>query len=91
MKVDVFDTYVAGKSGDTLHFDIFVRSGSSKELALSYGRQFLKQINEDSEGLESERCNFCHSEAANGKIKKEVEANGCFILQMEGCPNPYTR
>jgi len=91
MKVDVFDTYAVGKSGDTLHFDIFVRSGSSKEVALSYCHKFLNEIGENSEDFEGERCNFCHSEMVNDKIKKEVEKNGYFILQMEGCPNPYIR
>ncbi len=89
MRIDVYDTYATSKKGHTIHFDVFLPHGSSKETALRYARQFLDAIGESSEKLKSERCNFCHTESANPTVAESIERGGCYILQMEGCPNPY--
>ena len=89
MKIDVYDTYATSKKGNTIHFDVFLQHGGKKETALHYAKQFFESIGESSEGLKSERCSFCHTESANQSISEEIESAGYFILQMEGCPNPY--
>lgn len=89
MKIDVYDTYSTSKNGSTIHFDVFLPHGDNKETALRYARQFLDAIGEPSQGLKSERCNFCHSESANPMVEAEINRSGHYILQMEGCPNPY--
>ncbi len=89
MKIDVYDTYAVSKSGKTIHFDVFLPNGGSKESALNYARAFLKSIGEPEDELKSERCNFCHSEKAHPVVEAEIIKSGHFILQMEGCPNPF--
>jgi len=89
MKIDVHDTYATSKNGNTIHFDVLLPHGSSKETALRYARQFLDTIGESLESLKSERCNFCHTESANPAVAESIERTGHYILQMEGCPNLY--
>jgi hypothetical protein len=62
MKIDVYDTYATSKAGKTIHFDVFLPNGGSKETAVQYARIFLESIGEAADALKSERCNFCHSE-----------------------------
>ncbi len=89
MRIDVYDTHATSKNGSTIHFDVFLPHGGNKETALRYARQFLDAIGESSEGLKSERCNFCHTESASSVVAESIERSGHYILQMEGCPNPY--
>lgn len=89
MNIDVYDTYATSNSGKTIHFDVFLPSGGDKETAVRYARTFLESIGETAEALKSERCNFCHSERANPVVEIEIAKSGHYILQMEGCPNPY--
>ncbi len=88
MKIDVYDSY-AKFEGRVMHFDVFVKSGTSSASALQYGKKWLHSIGESTEGLEQSRCNFCHSEMANPEVERAIQTNGHFILQMEGCPAPY--
>ena len=89
MNIDVYDTYATSKAGKTIHFDVFLPSGGNKEAALRHAHAFLKSIGETAEALKSERCTFCHSERANPVVEAEIATSGHYILQMEGCPNPY--
>ena len=89
MKIDVFDTYASSREGKTIHFDVFLPQGKSAETALGYARQFLESIGEPPESAQSHLCRYCHSEIANPLVEAEIEKSGHFILQMEGCPNPY--
>lgn len=89
MKIDVYDTYALSKTGQTIHFDIFLPHSGDKETAVQYARAFLESIGETSAGLKSERCNFCHTESAPPSIEAEITKSGHYVLQMEGCPNPY--
>jgi len=88
MKIDVYDSY-ARSNGRLMHFDIFVRSGTSELTALEHGRNWLDSLGENSNALEQSRCNFCHSEMANPEVARTIENQGYFVLQMEGCPAPY--
>ncbi|MFM9865799.1 MAG: DUF2024 family protein [Micropepsaceae bacterium] len=89
MKIDVYDTYATSRAGKTIHFDVFLPTGGNKETALRHAYAFLKSIGELADALKSERCNFCHSEQANPVVEAEIAKSGHYILQMEGCPNPY--
>jgi len=89
MDIDVYDTYATSKVGKTIHFDVFLPSGGSKEDALKYATTFLESIGEVAGALKSERCNFCHTEPAHPVVEAHITKSGHYILQMEGCPNPY--
>lgn len=88
MKIDVYDSYANSRDGRLMHFDVFVKSGTSAEVAWRRGRDWLESIGENPVGLEQSRCNFCHTEVANPEVQRAVEHEGFFILQMEGCPSP---
>lgn len=88
MKIDVYDSYAQRADGGQMHFDVFVESGASADLALSYGRAWLASIGESGDSLNQSRCNFCHTESANPAVQTMVLQQGFFILQMEGCPEP---
>ncbi|MEZ5690455.1 MAG: DUF2024 family protein [Rickettsiales bacterium] len=89
MKIDVYDTYASSSKGGTIHFDVLLPNGGSKEDAVKFARAFLEEIGESAGALKQERCNFCHSESANQLVEQSIAEKGHFILQMEGCPNPY--
>ncbi len=89
MKIDVYDTYATSKAGKTIHFDVLLPNGGSKETAIKYAHAFLESIGEAADALKSERYNFCHSEPAHPVVEAEIAKSGHYILQMEGCPNPY--
>lgn len=88
MKIDVYDSYAQKSDGTVIHFDVFVESGTPAAQALTYGRRWLLDIGEQSAGLEQSRCNFCHSEIANPAVQQQIQSEGFYILQMEGCPEP---
>jgi len=88
MNIDVYDSY-ARSNGRLMHFDVFVASGTSAEVALDYGKKWLESMRENADGLNLSRCNFCHSEVANPDVARNIKKEGFFILQMEGCPAPY--
>jgi len=88
MKVDVFDTYTKSVKGHTMHFDVLVPEGTSADKAFEYGKEWLESIGEDSKGLRQELCNFCHTELARSVVESDIQKNGYYILQMQGCPNP---
>jgi len=89
MNIDVYDTYATSKIGKTIHFDVFLASGGNKETAVQYAHAFLESIGETADALKSERCNFCHTEPAHPVVEAAIVKHGHYILQMEGCPNPY--
>lgn len=89
MKIDVYDTYAISKAGKTIHFDVLLPNGAGKEKAVLFAREFLERIGEFSDALKQERCNFCHSENADGDLQEYINKNGHYILQMENCPNPF--
>ncbi len=89
MKIDVFDTYAHTVSSSVLHFDVLLPNGASKEHALQYAQSFLASIGLEDTRIATVRCDFCHSQAATLPISEAIKKDGYFILQMEGCPNPY--
>lgn len=88
MKIDVYDAYARMTDGRLMHFDVFVKQGTSADVALRHGRDWLTSLGENPASLEQSRCRFCHTEVANPQVQRTVEDQGFFILQMEGCPAP---
>ena len=88
MKIDVYDSYATKQNGQIMHFDVLVESNTPASQALSFGQQWLGSLGEQAQALTQSRCNFCHSEIANPKVRDEIKQRGFFILQLEGCPQP---
>ncbi len=88
MRLDVFDTYVQRDDGETMHFDVLMPKGSTQESAQSKATHWLQSLGVTVANLQLESCRFCHSEDATPEIARDVETQGYFILQMEGCPSP---
>ena len=85
MEIDVYDTFVSSKKGNTIHFDVLLPSGGKKEDASKYARIFLEKIGEAAEALDS--CKFCHSEKADVKVEKKIQSDGHHIVQIDGYPD----
>ncbi len=88
MQIDVYDSYAQSRKGHIMHFDVFVEKGTSKDKAFEYGCLWLKEIDENVDGFEQSRCNYCHTELSNPDVNDLIHKNGYYILQMEGCPKP---
>jgi len=87
MNIDVHDTYARTVEGDLLHFDVLVEQGAGKQ-ALRYAEEWLKGIRREANNINQENCRFCHTETATPEIQKDIDVQGFFIIQMEGCPSP---
>jgi len=88
MKLDVFDTYVTQGNGEQMHFDVLLPQGGTQQQAETYAIQWLESIGVRTNNIHLDKCNFCHSEAANPEIEHAISINGYAILQLEGCPSP---
>jgi len=85
MDFHIFDTYVKSKEGDTMHFDV-VTDKSDTEKAISFAKEWLKSIGEESVKVTTEECRFCHTQSVPEDMEIEIMTNGYFISKMEGCP-----
>ena len=85
MNFHVFDTYVKSKEGHTMHFDV-ITDNNNIEKAISFAKEWLKIINEESSKVTTEECKFCHTESVSEEIEIEIMTNGYFIVKMDGCP-----
>ena len=85
MEFHVFDTYVKSKDGHTMHFDI-VTDKNDTEKAISFAKEWLKPIDEESSKVTTEECKFCHTQSVAEDIEIEIMTNGYFVSKMEGCP-----
>lgn len=85
MNFHVFDTYVKAKDGHTMHFDV-ITDNNNLEKAISFAKEWLKSINEDSVKVTTEECRFCHTESVPEDVEIEIMTNGYFISKMDGCP-----
>ncbi|MEW8276322.1 MAG: DUF2024 family protein [Candidatus Thiodiazotropha taylori] len=88
MKIDIYDSRVQLAGGDAMHFDILLPSGEDSTAAIRYARQWLRTIGIDSNTLELERCQFCHTETATPELQHAINTQGFAVIQMEGCPAP---
>lgn len=86
MKVAVWDTYVTRKDGKTMHFDIIVpEEQKNEEIIYNYGKNFLKNRNQEGQVLSSKECNFCHVEGIKPEWEDSIKQHGHFIFEMENC------
>ena len=74
-----------------MHFDVFVEQGTSPEVVLRYGKEWLKSIGENPAGLKQSRCHFCHTKVTNPEVQRLVNNEGVFILQMEAALRQYNQ
>jgi hypothetical protein len=85
MDFHVFDSYVKANDGHTMHFDV-ITDKNDTEKAISFAKEWLKSIGEDSVKVTTEECKFCHSESVPEDMEIEIMTNGYFIAKMDGCP-----
>ena len=85
MNFHVFDTYVKAKDGHTIHFDV-ITDNNNIEKAISFAKEWLKSINEDSAKITTEEYRFCHTQSVSEDVEIEIMTNGYFISKMDGCP-----
>jgi hypothetical protein len=88
MQLDVFNTYVTRDDGVVMHFDVLMPKGSASEHAQSNALDWLQTIGITANQVLLDSCQYCHSEDATPEIERDVQQQGYFILQMEGCPSP---
>lgn len=89
MQLDVYDTYARTADGRRLHFDVLVLN-DTHDRAQTFAEDWLKSIGIAGAEVTLERCRFCHTESASPEVARQVARDGYLILQMEGCPNPFT-
>lgn len=86
MEVAVWDTYVTRKDGSIMHFDIIAPSEiKDTNIIYNYGKKYLKTKGQEQQDLTSKECKFCHMESVKQSWEDEINKNGYFIIEMEGC------
>ena len=85
MEIHVYDTYVKAKDGHTMHFDV-ITGEKNHDKALTYGREWLKSVDEAGATMTTNECQFCHSQGAPAPVEQQIKEKGYFIQKMEGCP-----
>jgi hypothetical protein len=80
----VFDTYVKAKDGYTIHFDVITDTNDVQK-AISFAKEWLKTIGEESSKVSTEECKFCHTQSVPEDMEIEIMTNGYFISKMDGC------
>lgn len=85
MEVAVYDTHVAKKNGQPMHFDVIVPKGESQERVFDFGRKYLKNVGQEGQPLAAKECVFCHVERASDKVERAIKQHGYLIKEMEGC------
>lgn len=83
MQIQVYDTYVERKDGETMHFDVFLeKENGSPEKAVESGRKYLDSVGEKEAKITSEECSYCHVQDATEEQIKSINENGYFIYKM---------
>lgn len=85
MEFHVFDTYVKAKDGHIIHFDV-VTDRRESEKAISFAKEWLESIGEETATVTTEECKFCHTQSVPDDMEIEIMTSGYFIAKMEGCP-----
>lgn len=85
-KVNVWDTYVTKKDGQVMHFDIVAPVEiEDASIIYKYGKDYLKSKGQEGQALSSEQCRLCHIEHVRDSWQKDINEQGYFIIEMEGC------
>ncbi|MDH5416193.1 MAG: DUF2024 family protein [Nitrosopumilus sp.] len=85
MDFHIFDTYVKAKDGHTMHFDI-VTDNSDTEKAISFAKEWLREIGEETAKVSTEECKFCHTQSVPEDMEIEIMTNGYYVQKIDGCP-----
>ena len=85
MDFHVFDTYVKAKDGHTMHFDV-VTDANDTEKAISFAKEWLNGIVEETAKVTTEECRFCHTQSVPEDMEIEIMTNGYYIQKIDGCP-----
>lgn len=86
MEVAVWDTYVKKKDGTVMHFDIIAPSTLRDTTVIhAFGRAYLRTKGQEGQPLTAKECRFCHVETVRSKWAEQIEQQGYFIIEMEGC------
>lgn len=86
MKIAVWDTYVTKKDGTVMHFDIMAPAEIKDENTIyNFGKQYLKEKNQDGQPLTSKECSFCHVEMLKPQWEADIKQKGFYIYEMENC------
>jgi len=86
MKVTVWDTYVTKKDGSIMHFDIIAPDTINDEDVIhAFGKEYLKQKNQEGQQLTAKECRFCHVESLKPQWEAAIASLGYFIFEMENC------
>ena len=84
MDFHVFDTYVKAKDGHTMHFDI-VTDKNDTEKAISFAKEWLREIGEETAKVSTEECRFCHTQSVPEDMEIEIMTNGYYVQKIDGC------
>lgn len=85
-KVNIWDTYVTKKDGSMMHFDIVAPVDvKDTDTIYRYGKAYLKTKGQEGQALSSKQCRLCHIETLRPEWEIEIDSNGYFIIEMEGC------
>ncbi|MDH6254244.1 hypothetical protein M2347_003971 [Chryseobacterium sp. H1D6B] len=86
MQAAVWDTYVTKDNGTVMHFDIIVPSEIKDSAVIyRYGKEYLKEKNQEKQALTSNECSFCHIETVLPEWEAAINKKGYFIIEMENC------
>ena len=85
MDFHVFDTYVKAKDGHTMHFDIVTDKSDTKK-AISFAKEWLREIGEETAKVSTEECRFCHTQSVPEDMEIEIMTNGYYVQKIDGCP-----
>lgn len=87
MKVAVWDTYVKSQDGDVLHFDIIAPEELKDPTSIyTFGKEYLKTINEENGLINTSECQFCHIEEPTEEMLASINKCGYYILEMDKIP-----
>ena len=85
-KVNVWDTYVTKKDNSVMHFDILAPVEiDDTAIIYEYGKNYLKTKGQEGQALSSKQCRLCHIETLRPAWEKDIDEQGYFIIEMEGC------
>ena len=84
MDFHVFDTYVKAKDGHNTFWCNYWQQQYKK--TISFAKEWLKSIKEESVKITTEECRFCHTQSVPKDVEIEIMTNDYFISKMEGCP-----
>lgn len=86
MQVAVWDTYITKKDGTIMHFDIIAPDHIKDEKTIhSFGKEYLRSKEQESQSLTARECSFCHIEKATDEMTASIQQKGYYIIEMENC------